>query len=139
MTYAEWNTEIAKRFFSPDREGRRVFLSVTKDLIEELGGPNGIRDFIDAVKQGPADLSRIGLGLCARILEATARWREHGAPDIPPYIATLALFVLAAGNDDEDESGTQSYHKRLRILLGEPVSYNHIHRFADCVSVWDDL
>src|ERR1043166_6952006 len=139
MNYAEWNIEIAKRFFSPECEGRRVFLSVTKDLIEELGGENGTRDFIDAVKQGPADASRAGLGLCARILEATMRWRRLGAPDIPPYIATLALFVLAAGNDDEDESGTQSYHKRLRTLLGEVVSYNHIHRFSECVSVWDDL
>src|SRR5262249_55717491 len=115
MNYEEWNTEITKKFFSPDCEGRRVFLSVTKDFIEELGGPSGMPDFIEAVKQGPADLSRSGLGLCARILEATTRWRQQSALDIPPYIATLALFVLAAGHDDEDESGTQSYHKHLRI------------------------
>lgn len=139
MNYAEWNIEIAKKFFSPDCEGRRVFLSVTRDLIEELGGPNGIPDFINAVKQGPADVSGGGLGLCARILKATKRWRQQGAPEIPPYIATLALFVLAASYDKEEESENHGYHKRLRELLGEPEDYQPISKFYDCISIWDDL
>ena len=118
MNYAEWNTEITKKFFSPDWEGRRVFLSVTKDLIEELGGANGIPDFIAAVKQGPADVSASGLSLCARILKATKRWRQQGASDIPPYIATLALFVLAASYDKEEESenhGSRRFWQREDI------------------------
>ena len=139
MNYAEWNTEITKKFFSPDWEGRRVFLSVTKDLIEELGGANGIPDFIAAVKQGPADVSASGLSLCARILKATKRWRQQGASDIPPYIATLALFVLAASYDKEEESENHGYHKRLRELLGEPEDYQPISKFYDCISIWDDL
>ena len=139
MTYTEWNIEITGKFFSPDCEGRRVFLSVTKDLIEELGGPNGVRDFIDAVKQGPGEGSKTNLGLCARILEATKRWREQGAPEVPPYVATLALFVLAASFDSDEESESHGYHKRLRQLLGEPESYQPISKFYDCVSIWDDL
>lgn len=139
MNYAEWNIEITKKFFSPDCEGRRVFLSVTKDLIEDLGGANGIPDFIAAVQQGPAEVSGASHGLCARILEATRRWRQSGASDAPPYIATLALFVLAASYDGDEESESHSYHKRLRELLGEPESYQPIHKFYDCISVWDDL
>lgn len=139
MNYAQWNIEIAKKFFSPDSEGKRVFLSATKDLIEEAGGANGIRDFIDAVKQGPAEVPGTAHGLCARILDATKRWRQIGAPDFPPYIATLALFVLAASYDGDEESESHSYHKRLRELLGEPESYQPISKFYDCISVWDDL
>ena len=139
MNYAQWNIEIAKKFFSPDCEGRRVFLSVTKDLIEETGGVDGIRDFIDAVQQGPAEVSGTSPGLCARILEATRRWRQNGAPNVPPYIATLALFILAASYDGDEESESHSYHKRLREFLGEPESYQPISKFYDCISVWDDL
>jgi hypothetical protein len=139
MDYAEWNIKIAKQFFSTDCEGRRVFLSVTKDLIEELGGPSAIQDFIDAVKHGPADSPKAGLGVCARILGSTERWRHQGAQDVPPYIATLALFVLAASYDGDEESESHSYHKRIRSFLGEPESYQPIHKFYDCVSVWDDL
>lgn len=138
MNYAEWNAKITKRFFSQDCEGRRVFLAVTKDFIEELGGTTGVQDFIAAVKQGP-DGCAIKSSLCARILDATERWRQQGAPDCPPYIATLGLFVLAASYDAEEESESRSYHKRLRALLGEPENYQPIHKFYDCVSIWDDL
>jgi hypothetical protein len=139
MNYAEWNNEIAKRFFAPECDGRRVFLSITKDLIEELGGAKGVQDFIAAVKQGPGETMRANSGLCARLLETTKRWRQRGAPDFPPYIATLALFVLGASYDGDEEAESHSYHKRLRELLGEPESYNPIYKFYDCISVWDDL
>ena len=139
MNYFEWNNEIARRFFSPDGEGRRVFLSVTKDLIEEIGGENGVQDFIAAVKQGPGEVVRANSGLCSRLLQATKKWRQNGAPDIPPYLATLALFVLAASYDCDEETESHGYHKRLRELLGEPVNYNPIYKFYDCISVWDDL
>ena len=139
MNYLEWNDEIAKRFFSLDCEGRRVYLSVTKDFIEELGGENGVQDFIAAVKAGPGEAMRANSALCSRLLETTKKWRQQGAPGFPPYIATLALFVLAASYDCDEETETHGYHKRLRELLGEPVNYNPIYKFYDCISIWDDM
>ena len=139
MNYFDWNTKLIERFFSPDCEGRRVFLSVTKDLIVELGGENGVQDFIAAVKAGTGEAMRSNSALCSRLLENTKRWRQQGAPGFPPYIATLALFVLAASYDCDEEAESHGYHKRLRELLGEPVNYNPIFNFYDCISVWDDL
>lgn len=136
MNYSDWNKLIADRFFSPDVEGSRVFLSVTKDLIEELGGEFGLQDFLAAVKEGPPGPSDNRLGVCGRVLRATEEWRHAGGHGVPPYIATLALFVLAASYDREDGYG---YHKRLRELLGEQESNQPIARFYECVSIWDDL
>jgi len=139
MNYTDWNHKILNRFFTPDNEGKRVFLAVTKELIEEIGGPGGIQDFIVAVKTGPSAGSTSRLGLCARILKATEEWRQQGSLEVPPYIATLGLFVLAASFDKEEEFKSYGYHKRLRELLGEPEDNQPISKFYDCIEIWDDL
>ena len=56
MNYLEWNTKIAEHFFSHDKAGRKIYLFVTQELIEQFGQPQGIgfSNFVEAVKAGPA-------------------------------------------------------------------------------------
>jgi hypothetical protein len=98
MDYLEWNTRIARHFFCPENAGRKIYLFVTKELIEELGQPAdaGFSDFVVSLKIGPP-WGRPA-GLCQHALQAKHEWRQCSLqPDYPPYVAYLALFVIAAG------------------------------------------
>src|SRR6266542_715814 len=63
MNYLGWNTKIAEHFFSQDKAGRKIYLFVTQELIEQLGQPQGIgfSDFVEAVKTGPPWVRAAGL------------------------------------------------------------------------------
>src|SRR5262245_32758815 len=92
--YLEWNDRLASHFFNPEMAGRPVYLFVNNELISEIGAsftiPPG--DFISAVKEGPAWVTREGI--CQRALQSLEGWRGRNLP-FPPYIAYLCLFVLA--------------------------------------------
>src|SRR5207244_745178 len=117
MEYVDWNNAIAKHFFRPEMEGKRVYLYVTEELIAELGQPQaaGLQEFLAAVRIGPAWATRSGL--CQKALQAMHNWRTRSLA-FPPYIGYLALFVLAAGI--EGDFSPIAYYPRLRSLLQEP-------------------
>ena len=114
MTYLEWNDRLAEYFFPPAKAGRKVHLFATHELIERLGqaSADGFENFVEAVKAGPSWARRSGH--CQRALEATDGWRARGLP-FPPYIAYLALFVIAAGL--EDDSPPHAYYPRSSLQL----------------------
>ena len=137
MDYLEWNNKIASRFFNPEQEGRRVFLCVTEDLIKNIGGNDGIRDFVDAVKTGPEMPDKRQRALCSRPVALCKHWIQSSDIGIPPYVGYLGFFVLATGF--ENMSGSEGYHKRLRELVGEEVSNQPLPGFYDLWEVWCDL
>lgn len=137
MNYSDWNRNITERFFNPEQEGRRVFLCVTEDLIKDIGGSDGIRDFVDAVKTGPEMPDKRQRALCSRPVALCKHWMQSSDKGIPPYVGYLGLFVLATGF--ENMSGSEGYHKRLRELVGEEVSNQPLPGFYDVWEVWCDL
>src|SRR2546427_135078 len=84
LDYLEWNDRIAVYFFRPEMVGRKVFLYVTAELIEELGNPRQahLADFIGAVLTGPPWPTRAGL--CYRAYDTFTNWRQRNLP-YPPY------------------------------------------------------
>src|SRR5258708_13851774 len=100
MDYLRWNDAIAAHFFDPTREGWRVWLDVTEEVIGGIGKEwnLGVPDFVAAVKRGPAWAE--SNGFCQRALESCAGWRARHLK-FPPYIGYLGLFVLAAGIEAE--------------------------------------
>lgn len=135
MDYLSWNDLIAGHFFRPEMAGRRVYLYVTEELLGEIGTRNAdVGNFVDAVKVGPPGLTR--QGLCQRALQTMQDWRSKGLP-FPPYVAYLALFVLAAGK--EGDFAPHAYYPRLRTLLGEKPRAGHYASFEHMVQLWDDL
>jgi hypothetical protein len=136
MEYSGWNNLIAARFFNPEMAERRVYLSASQELINELGKGDGVgyADFIEAVKRGPEDVY-VG-GLCEKAQQLFRHWRRKHLP-FPPYLGYLTFFVLAAGL--KGSFAAHAYYPRLRKLLGEePVTGMYPH-FDHMRSLWEDL
>lgn len=117
-------------------EGRRVYLHVTEHLLNDLSqaGDTALASFVGAVKQGPPWV-RSG-GVCQRAYETAHEWRSRGLSN-PPFIAYLALFVLAAGL--EGDFASHAYYPRLRSLLGEPHHTGMYPWFDRMWELWCDL
>jgi len=134
--YLAWNDALAARFFSPEAAGERVYLFVTEEVVAEVGQPlsGGLPEFISAIREGPPGLPP-GIGHCQRAVRVFQGWRLR-RHRYPPYIAYLALFVLAGGHKGDYDP--RSYYPRLWDLLeedeeGTPPSF---HRMLE---LWDDL
>ncbi|HZN70093.1 MAG TPA: hypothetical protein VFC00_00180 [Micromonosporaceae bacterium] len=134
-SYMAWNDALAARYFHPEAAGQQVYLYVTEDVIRDVGRPlgGGVDEFIAAVRAGPPGATRSGH--CQRALRSAEGWRERGLA-YPPYVAYLALFVLAGGH--EGAFAAHAYYPRLWELLGErgegsPPSFDRM------IELWDDL
>jgi hypothetical protein len=82
------------------------------------------------------------VGLCtpARIFITMERlgevWSENGRHGTPPFVAGLALAVLAAGEMATDDNATQAnYYVRLNALLGVD-SRERPERFEGTLELW---
>ncbi|MEG4916248.1 hypothetical protein [Microcoleus sp. B7-D4] len=136
MDYLTWNNSIASHFFKPEMAGSTVHLYVTEKLITDIGQERGVdfSDFIAAIKTGHFGVTR--QGLCVKALQSRDNWQQRQL-DYPPYIAYLALFVLAAGI--EGTFAAHSYYPRLRTLLGEEPTTGQYPSFNRMSELWEDL
>lgn len=132
--FLAWNNRIASHFFRPEHAGRTVYLYVTEDVLDAIGGPGSTSNFVATMKRGPSWATREGL--CQKALQAADRWRRRGF-EYPPYVGYLALFVLAAGKDGE--FAVQAYYPRLRALLGEDPVPRTYPSFGQMHKLWEDL
>ncbi|NTU49388.1 MAG: hypothetical protein HGA87_00580 [Desulfobulbaceae bacterium] len=135
MDYLQWNNLISRHFFNPENAGKEVLLYVNKELIENLGQPFGCGqpDFIKALNEGPGWTKRAGF--CQKALQTFLNWRQRGL-EYPPYVAYLACFVLATGEDMEVKES--AYYPRLNKLLGLPEN-SRLASFSRTSILWDDL
>ncbi len=136
MLYQEWNAALAARFFNKGMKDRRVYLYVTAELIRSLGheADSAERDFISVIKRGPED--DVGIGVCVHAQRCFRNWRGK-KPPVPPYIAYLAFFSMAAGI--EGDFCAHAYYPRLRYLLGEDPIPGTYPGFQEMRQLWDDL
>ena len=133
--YLAWNGALAKRFFHPGVAETPIYFFVTEDVITEVGRTvgKGYEDFLVAVRAGPPGATRSGH--CQRALQVAEGWRDRGS-EYPPYVAYLALFVLAGGH--EGDYAPQAYYPRLWSLLGED-RIGTLPSFERMLELWDDL
>jgi len=136
MEYSRWNNLIASRFFNPEMANRRVYLSVSRESINEVGKADGLAyaDFVEAVKRGPEGVY-VG-GLCKKAEELFRIWRRKRL-GFPPYVGYLAFFVLAAGL--KGSFAAHAYYPRLRKLLGEEPVARMYPYFSHMRALWEDL
>ncbi|HMP90812.1 MAG TPA: hypothetical protein PJ991_11465 [Kiritimatiellia bacterium] len=140
MDYMSWNNAIGARFFNQDRAGSRVFLYVTTEVIVEVGAPFNadLSDFVAAVKTGHQEwITRHNQSICQQALQVMENWRTRGL-EYPPYLAYLALFVLA---DTVEVEGFArfSYYPGLRQVLGEAPAAGGYPSFDKMYALWFDL
>jgi len=136
-TYSDWNTAISRRFFNEANAGKKVFLCIEGGLLDQIGGTNGKSNFVEAVKTGPDNLSRPGRTMCAKALRAFVEWRDGGFDGVPPFLAYLSLFVLAASEEGQHEQ--QGYYKHLHRLLGEEPTNLYPPGFTRMGVLWEEL
>ena len=146
LSYLEWNDKIAGHFFNPENSGKRVWFSVEKELIEKIAQSNktDFDNFIESLKKGPEWITiynNQGKRICNKALQTFKNWRKKEEQlKYPPYIAYLALFVIAANPSHEEELSENSYYKRLRALLNENKDGNQNYpSFNKMCALWDDL
>ena len=134
-SYLNWNDRLTEKFFNSEMADRPVYLYATSALISQVGESIGeeFEDFIAAVKQGPPWVDHGKL--CQRTLQTMEGWRERDLP-FPPYVAYLALFVLAAGT--EADVAAHAYYPRLRQILGYPDG-GVLPSFDRMLKPWSDL
>ena len=141
MDFLAWNNSLCTHFFNSENADSRIRLFVTKDLIQEIGRNRGssFDDFILKVKNGPPWITRHRQAICAQALQAYDGWRNRPEISVPPYLAYLALFVLAV--DYGDNFSQNAYYPRLRSLIGdEPFfSRSSFPSFEKMLTLWDDL
>ncbi len=135
--YLEWNNRIAKHFFNEEWAGREVLLYINEEIINNIGGDIGNKDdFLRAVKEGPSRASS-KKSFCQKAYYIYKNWRNFKELEYPPYIAYLALFVLAE-NVEGDFDG-RAYYPRLNKLLGNTEDSGHPASFYYMRELWIDL
>lgn len=139
MSYIEWNNKLSKHFFNPDMAGREVLLFVDELLINEMALEMGheVEGFVSSVIHGPFKKKDPNVGICQNAMRLYQGWRLKNL-EYPPYIAYLALFVMA-GCIEDDSYSQIAYYPKLRKLLMEDETLGQHPRFNEMHLLWEDL
>lgn len=137
MDYEEWNKKLGGYFFNQENAYKEVMLYVNKDTINKIGpyDTDNLQDFLSAVKAGPRGSTRSGL--CQKAKQVYDNWRKERILDFPPYIAYLAFFVLAAGEDGD--FAPNAYYPRFWSIIGDSVHSGTPPSFWQMEDLWEDL
>ncbi|MEH1768413.1 MAG: hypothetical protein V7L27_29605 [Nostoc sp.] len=121
--YREWNQALIFYFTTGLPRGKRVYLSVDNEILEQIGqkfnqkieDSNWSDDFRRAVREEVVAQGRVNL----------AKLQGRNLDGLPQGVAFLGAMVLAANEMvDEEEISEENYFKRLKAVLGLPTSEN---------------
>lgn len=116
ISYKHWNTELISYFTSGIQRGARVYLSIDKETLENIGYrfqaenvfDNWTHNFLQAVRSKVVINEQVNLN--------SLRGRDVNG--LPKGIAFLAAMVLAANDMAEEEEISEiNYFKRLREIF----------------------
>lgn len=139
--YADWNLALSDRYFSGE-PGRPAYLAVDDAELASVARQARLEveeaasDLACAVQQKldrPPQLFKTWLN-------ELADWRA--SQPVPPYIALLSVFVLAASRmkaEPEEGISSNDYYKRLNPLLARPIGAEIPPGFEDVARLWEDL
>src|SRR3954451_9033022 len=138
--YAQWNTALLEQFFRPRALGGPAYLAVDDDELKQMIGDTGAPNE-PALELSRAVRARLATeGSLGASVTRALRWR--GRSDEPPYVAFLALTVLAASRmAAEPEKGVHSndYYARLNPLLGRGTFDGTPPGFEEARRLWQDF
>lgn len=121
--YIYWNQALIIYFTSTASYGKRVYLSVDDEILEQIGqnfsqeiaDGNWADDFRNAVRAEVIAEGRVNL----------VTLQGFDINHLPKGVAFLSAMVLAANEmADEEDISDDNYFKRLRAILGLPTSEN---------------
>lgn len=141
--YLKWNSVFADRYFHPSTAHKPVYLSVDDDALTELFplvGEHG--EAADSLSAAVRSTLRGRDPIFVSHLVRRTEWRRDGANGSPPYIAILALCVLAASRMAHDPvKGIErnAYYPQLNPLLNRPHFDGMPPGFEQVDDLWKDL
>ncbi len=115
MNLTEWNTKLLDDVRSRGRQGQRLYLYVDRDLLAKLSGMPpavAVDDFCRAFR------ASMGIEPFQRGARAAISWRRSGFIGNPPFVAHLAMTVLAV--TEEPIGAKNGIYRRQNRLLGLP-------------------
>jgi hypothetical protein len=112
-----WSHVLRSWFFRPDLAGRSAYLAVDQETLSAIAAEWGFTSSDPAESLSRAVRYRVSAGapLSPWVAEAI-QWRRTGCESDPPFLAVLAVTVLAA--TIVDDVNDRSYYRRLNGLLG---------------------
>jgi hypothetical protein len=112
-----WNHALRSWFFRPDLAGRSAYLAVDEETLSAIATEWGFPSADPAESLSEAIRYRVSARapLSPWVAEAS-QWRRTGCESDPPFLAVLAVTVLAA--TIVDEVNDRKYYRRLNGLLG---------------------
>ena len=139
LLYEDWNRRIVDHFFNAAKRSRRVRLSIDNDTLLGLGGERDdlvIATLSEAENHGSSNIQEFGLLLHERWRRKLDDTDEDTPVEPPPFVAVLALYVLAV-NHGEDEWVAHQYYDRLHDLLG--AAAGRIDTIEPSLVLWEAL
>lgn len=139
--YDRWNSALLQRFFSPRQTGDPVYLAVDEDELNQIG-----RDLPEVAGSAAHDLQLAVRDLLRRngslgkVATLAQRWRSER--EAPPYVALLALCVLAASRmaaDPSNDVHANDYYSRVNPLFGRAPEEAAPPGFEQLRALWEDL
>lgn len=145
--YDEWNEAIAEVVFPELEIPKPVYLDLEDELLEELGLRMGIateKVAIDLASVVSATLRHEGgpAAVFSRHMVRMRRWANEKRRVVPPFLAVLAVFSIAAEKMTAgDGMSSNNYYGRLRSVLGwnaRDLTLDHAYRRV-AERLWGEL
>lgn len=133
-TLEEWNTALFNYFFYEENAGRPVWFCPDDEALGEIARAEPAKAVTSLCR---VVRSRLRLRHQHSIFDEFERdatkWKLSGAIDPPPFLAPLALAVLAAVHMARDKDARPTnYYKRFRELLDlQPLTGGPPHGYGD--------
>ncbi|QQE78382.1 hypothetical protein [Alicyclobacillus sp. SO9] len=143
ITYNKWNDALFDYFFATASH-KIIYLYTNERTIIQIGQKLGLPEdeclpsFTYCVRSYVNDIAQ----LFRLTHHRGMKWYRQGAVGHPPFLAVLALTVLAATkmeSDAEEHIGGGNYYHRLRELLETADRSGMPLGFKDCMQLWDIL
>ncbi|HHK5559595.1 hypothetical protein CN975_16465 [Bacillus cereus] len=147
VDYESWNNILCNYFFNEVNQNKTMYLYVNDDVIEKLGKELKLR-VEDALKSLCQSIVYYMGNNRNEIFETAyvcgRKWFNQGMNGFPPFLAVLAINVLAATKMNTDFSEGihgNNYYRRLRDLLqlegsGKPKDFERCNDLWEMLVAW---
>ncbi|MGQ2941857.1 MAG: hypothetical protein ACT6Q7_10155 [Blastomonas fulva] len=144
--YRKWNSAIYATLFSEPRAHAPAYLYLEPELLAAAAAlaeaeAGDARAQLVAAVRGSLGWDRVDTPFLWHIDEAEI-WEDGGMREPPPFLALLAVLVLAAEAMVSDaQHAAHNYYDRLLVLLdADPLLGARVKRcFKDTVEFWQQL
>jgi hypothetical protein len=142
--YLRWNEAIGRVLFEGEFAAKPAYLQLEPEILARVAEAAGHasddepRDSLVSSVRRTLGLDRVPTPFLHHIAQAEL-WEEDGRQGYPPYLALLAMLVLAAQDMVADaDHASHNYYGRLEELLDLDAELwrRAQHHFRDTVAFW---